>query len=88
MRYPCFSRGKVLPRMCNKSYAEKTLTLLIRKTSLENCIWSAKLNTVRAIFCRKRKQIAQKLGNPKLNRITLHTFRHSKYTCLYAPGEL
>ena len=56
---------------------------LIHKTSLENRIWSAKANTVRAIFCRKRKQLAEKLGNPKLNRITLHTFRHWKATMEY-----
>ena len=56
---------------------------LIRKTLLENRIWSAKPNTVRAIFCRKRKQIALKLGSLKLNRITLHTFRHWKATTEY-----
>jgi integrase len=56
---------------------------LIRKTLLENRIWSAKPNTVRAVFCRKRKKISQKLGKPKLDRITLHTFRHWKATMEY-----
>jgi integrase len=48
---------------------------LLRKTRPKNRIWGAKPNTIRAIYCRKRKQIAEKLGNPRLNRITLHTFR-------------
>ena len=56
---------------------------LIHKTSLKDRIWSAKANSVRAVFCRKRKKIAQKLGKPKLNRITLHTFRHWKATMEY-----
>ena len=56
---------------------------LIHKIKYNQRIWSAKSNTVRSIFCRKRKQIAEKLGNPKLNRITLHTFRHWKATMEY-----
>jgi len=31
-------------------------------------------------FQRQRKRIAQKLGNPRLNQITFHTFRHWKAT--------
>ena len=56
---------------------------LIHETEPNNRIWSAKANTVRAIFSRKRKQLAKKLGNPKLNKITLHTFRHWKATMEY-----
>jgi integrase len=46
-------------------------------------IWSAQASTVRSIYCRKRNQLAIKLGNPKLKRITLHTFRHWKATMEY-----
>ena len=56
---------------------------LFHKTSLHDRIWSAKANSVRAAFCRKRKQLAENLGNPNLNRITLHTFRHWKATMEY-----
>jgi len=59
------------------------ITPYIRLTKHKDRIWAAKANTVRATFCRKRVKIAQKLGNPKLNRITLHTFRHWKATMEY-----
>ena len=56
---------------------------LIHCTEPKNRIWGAKAGTVRAIYCRKRAYLAEKLGNPKLNRITLHTFRHWKATMEY-----
>jgi integrase len=59
------------------------LTPFIRQTPMKERIWSAKANTVRSIFCRKRAYLADKLGNPKLKRITLHTFRHWKATMEY-----
>ena len=34
-------------------------------------------------YTRQRKRIAQKLGNPRLNQITFHTFRHWKATMEY-----
>jgi len=56
---------------------------LIHKTKSEDRIWSAKANSVRSIYCRKRKKLAEKLGNERLLRITLHTFRHWKATVEY-----
>jgi integrase len=35
-------------------------------------------------FRTQRKRIAEKLGNPRLNKITFHTFRHWKATMEYA----
>ncbi len=35
-------------------------------------------------FRKQRKRIAHKLGNPRLLRITFHTFRHWKATMEYA----
>ncbi|MHA1829281.1 MAG: tyrosine-type recombinase/integrase, partial [Candidatus Heimdallarchaeaceae archaeon] len=34
-------------------------------------------------FCKQRKRIAKKLGNPRLLRISLKTFRHWKATMEY-----
>jgi len=38
---------------------------------------------IRRTFERQRKRLAHKLGNPRLKRITFHTFRHWKATMLY-----
>jgi integrase len=38
---------------------------------------------IRATFCTNRKSLARKLQNPRLMRISLHTFRHWKATSLY-----
>jgi hypothetical protein len=46
-------------------------------------IWNVgtrKLQNFRTVFCVQRKQLARKLQNPNLTRITLHTFRHF-YAC-------
>ena len=59
------------------------LTPFIRQTNPKDRIWPATANTVRAIYCRKRNYLAEKLGNPKLKQITLHTFRHWKATMEY-----
>jgi integrase len=34
-------------------------------------------------YTRQRKRIAQKLGNPRINQITFHIFRHWKATMEY-----
>jgi len=39
--------------------------------------------SIRASFCDTRKSISQKLQNPRLLRISFHTFRHWKATSLY-----
>jgi len=38
---------------------------------------------MRSIFCNMRKSLSQKLQNPRLMRISFHTFRHWKATSLY-----
>jgi len=38
---------------------------------------------IRASYCNTRKSLSQKLQNPRLLRISLHTFRHWKATTLY-----
>jgi len=42
------------------------------------------LNNLRGNFIRKRKAIARTLCNPRLERITFHTFRHFYATMLYS----
>ena len=56
---------------------------LIRKTQQNERLWSAKPNSIRSDFGRKRRYLAKKLGNPKLVKITLKTFRHWKATMEY-----
>ena len=41
------------------------------------------LNSLRRCFDRQRKRTANKLGNPRLQRITFHTLRHWKATMEY-----
>jgi integrase len=44
---------------------------------------SGSIRSYKATYTKMRKRIAFKLQNPRLNRITLHTFRHWKATQLY-----
>ncbi|MBS7636584.1 site-specific integrase [Candidatus Bathyarchaeota archaeon] len=38
---------------------------------------------IRALFCNTRKKLAEKLQNPRMLKISFHTFRHWKATTLY-----
>lgn len=46
-------------------------------------IFPKSLKARRICFCSQRKKIAEKLQNPRINRITFHTFRHWKATMEY-----
>jgi integrase len=46
-------------------------------------IWKAKLKTIRRSFQRSRKKIANTTQNPRILKITFHTFRHWKATTEY-----
>jgi integrase len=54
----------------------------LRKTS-EYIFGNPNTRSIRASFCDTRKSISQKLQNPRLQRISFHTFRHWKATSLY-----
>ena len=43
----------------------------------------AKANSIRRQYCLKRKALAGKLGEPKLMKISMRTFRHWKATMEY-----
>jgi len=59
------------------------VTPLISKTRPNQRIWDWKPNSMRPHFIRRRSEIAEKLGNPKLNKISMKTFRHWKATTEY-----
>jgi integrase len=46
-------------------------------------IWDAKPNSIRCTFTQKRKYLAEKLGNLRLQKISFKTFRHWKATMEY-----
>ena len=49
----------------------------------ERVFGNASLASIRTTFCKSRLRAAQKLKNPRLQRIHFHTFRHWKATMLY-----
>ena len=57
------------------------LNALPRKSSR---VFKASMNTVQSNFRGQRNRLAIKLKNPRLKRITFHTFRHFYATTLYA----
>jgi integrase len=48
-----------------------------------NLVFRLKKESLRKIFEAMRKRTAKKLGNPRLDKITFHTFRHWKGTTEY-----
>jgi len=62
----------------------KALSMLnnIRKNS-DRIFGSANIRSIRRSYQKQRKRIAHKLGNPRLSKITFHTFRHWKATMEY-----
>jgi integrase len=57
------------------------LNSLPRKS--EKVFGSGSASTMKATYINARRSLAQKLQNPRLLRITFHTFRHWKATMLY-----
>lgn len=46
-------------------------------------VFPSTISSVKTSFYHSRKLLARKLQNPRLSRITFHTFRHWKATTLY-----
>ena len=63
------------------SNLEAMLARLRRKT--EYVFGSSTKGCISSCFYSERKMLAHKLGNPRIRRIGLHTFRHWKATMLY-----
>jgi integrase len=49
----------------------------------EKVFGESSLHSMKTTFIKSRKRLALKLQNPRLVRITFHTFRHWKATMLY-----
>ena len=49
----------------------------------EHVFGTAQRTSRASVFYRQRRSLAHKLGNPRLLRIGLHTFRHWKATVMY-----
>jgi len=56
---------------------------LINKTKPDDLLWDSKPRNICETIRRHRLKVAQRLGNPNLNRITLKTLRHWKATIEY-----
>ena len=59
------------------------LTPLTKKKGLDESLWGVSSKSMRSTFSNRRKALAGKLGNPRLMKIKLKTFRHWKATMEY-----
>jgi integrase len=66
----------------------QSLIAMMRRTignrGLGDRVWGAKADSIRCTFTRKRAYLAIKLGNPRLSKISIKTFRHWKASMEYA----
>jgi len=69
------------PRQCKISM---TLTSMLNALPRKQPqIWSAQLRSIRRNFQRSRKKVTNSTQNPRIQKITFHTFRHWKATIEY-----
>ncbi|KYH40429.1 MAG: site-specific recombinase XerD [Candidatus Bathyarchaeota archaeon B26-2] len=87
-----FERGTVTitpekgsnPRIFKISNRLLSMLAQLKRKNLKGSIFGyGSLCYLRRTFERQKKQLAYKLGNPRLERISFHTFRHWKATMLY-----
>jgi len=85
-----FERGIVTLNVPEKGSSPRqakisnTLIAMIRRiASPQGNIWGVTKNALRRSFERRRNLLAEKLQNPNLRKIRLHTFRHFKATVEY-----
>ena len=69
------------PRILHIS--NKLIDMLNQLPKIRETIFPTNIDTLRANFSEQRKTTAQKLQNPRLRRISFHTFRHWKGTMEY-----
>ncbi len=72
------------PRIFKLSSRLMAMLNALRGKSGSSRVFSRNLNTIRRLYERQRATIARKLQNPRLLRISFHTFRHWKATMEYA----
>ena len=64
--------------------SSKTFAMLNNIPRISEWVFGlGRLYMIRRTYQRQRKKLAYKLGNPRLNQIKFHTFRHWKGTILY-----
>ena len=67
-----------------QSKISMTLVAMLNALPRDNQqIWTSKLKTIRRGFQRSRKRVANSTQNPRIIKITFHTFRHWKATMEY-----
>jgi len=71
------SRPRILPM------SEKLIAMLQHLPRKSELVFPASYKGITLNFYRQRKNIAEKLGNPRIRKISLHTFRHWKGTMEY-----
>jgi len=59
------------------------LSPLVCRVKIDESIWRVSSKSMSRTFSNRRKSIAEKLGNPRLLKITFKTFRHWKATMEY-----
>ena len=69
------------PRLVKIS--DKLLNMINQLPRSKETIFHSKKNDLRTYFCIQRKAIAEKMQNPRLLKISFHTFRHWKGTMEY-----
>ena len=62
---------------------EAMIAPLIHKTKPNDKIWNLSSKSMSRTFCNRRRAITEKLGSPKLMKISFKTFRHWKATIEY-----
>ena len=69
------------PRLFKVS--NKLITMLDQLPKKNEKVFNGRLKSLGVTFMKLRKRLAHKLGNPRLLKITFHTFRHWKATMEY-----
>ena len=71
------------PRMFKLSNNLKAMLAELQSEAESEKVFPRSVRNQRRVFQRQRKRIATKLRNPRINKITFHTFRHFKATMEY-----
>jgi len=71
------------PRMFQISNKLKAMLIELQGTAVSDKVFTRCIRNQRRIFQRHRRKVAAKLHNPRIEKITFHTFRHFKATMEY-----
>jgi integrase len=71
------------PRMFQVSNKLRAMLTELQRTATSEKVFARSVRNQRRIFQRQRKKVAAKLHNPRIEKITFHTFRHFKATMEY-----